>query len=84
MCEEPCHTEKGYVRYRFNRDGRVMEHVAVARIAWGPRVPWPQGMDVHHQDGKRDHNCRCNLLILPEALHCVSNGTTRQRARYEA
>ena len=51
-----------------------MEHVAVARIAWGPRVEWPRGFDVHHIDGNRQHNCRTNLLILPECLHTLPNG----------
>lgn len=62
-------TEKGYVRYDFGKRNMAYEHVAVCRIAWGPRIPWPRGVHVHHMDGKRNHNCRANLLIIDAALH---------------
>ena len=63
--------EHGYVRYFFSTAGKCghYEHILVARIAWGPRVPWPVGVEVHHLDGARTHNCRANLLILGGALH---------------
>lgn len=62
-------TEKGYIRYGGSATAMAYEHRIVARIAWGPRVPWPRGAQVHHMDGNRSHNCRQNLVIIAGELH---------------
>lgn len=66
-------TEKGYKRFWSEFLRGQYEHRVVAEIAWGPRLPFPKKMDVHHMDGKRSRNCRENLLILPECLHLASS-----------
>jgi hypothetical protein len=72
-------TSKGYIRMRVHP--MEYEHRLVARIAWGPRVKFNKHLHVHHMDGKRNHNCRCNLLILPACLHFA--GSNRNKRRFK-
>lgn len=72
---------KGYIQISAGPNRNQLEHRVVAKEAWGPRVPWNPDLEVHHMDGKRDHNCRCNLLILPSALHHGSAGWEKRKRR---
>lgn len=73
-----CTHMRGYIRYHETHSGFELEHRMVARIAWGPRVRFPDNVHVHHMDGCRQHNCRQNLLILDAALH---DARTQKRVR---
>lgn len=70
-------TVHGYIRFRCG--AMEYEHRLIARIAWGPRVKFPTELEVHHMDGKRSHNCRPNLLILPDVLHNAKSNRKGKR-----
>lgn len=70
-------TRRGYVMIsRRGPDHGKLEHrVVMARMCreW---CYWPlngdglpEGMEVHHHDFKRDHNCPSNLILMDPALH---------------
>jgi hypothetical protein len=71
----------GYLRYRVSRNGLAFEHYMVARVAWGPRAPWPKGVTIHHQDHCRQHNCRPNLVIMSIELNNLMKSCWRQDAQ---
>lgn len=69
---------RGYIRYHEKKSGYELEHRMVARIAWGPRVPFPANVHIHHMDRNRQHNCRGNLLIIDPRLHDARLGANRE------
>jgi hypothetical protein len=70
-------TGKGYVRLK-TRVGRgkyehrfVMEQMLRAPVGlmFAGEGKIPAGMDVHHFDGNRQHNCQGNLMLLQACIH---------------
>ncbi len=70
-------TKKGHIRITSGLDRHKYQHRAhvqkMLREVWhlyfGNTLPID--MIVHHQDGNKQHNCHCNYLICPSALHGV-------------
>lgn len=60
-------TEKGYVRYQKDKDGRLrFEHCIVWESVNGP-IPF--GMQIHHIDGNKTNNDISNLLLVTPLEH---------------
>ena len=70
-------TKKGHLRISSGPDRgkyvhrKVIEELLVSHPTsfWGSALP--AHIDVHHIDGRKDHNCPCNLLLLDHAIHSV-------------
>ena len=68
-------TAKGYVRITAGEDRFKFEHRVISEKILGG--PLPEGMEVHHMDGRKDHNCvgnwetghPGNLLLIDARLH---------------
>jgi hypothetical protein len=72
-----CITAKGYVQITRRGPGRnKLEHRLVMAGMCREFCYWvlgadgiPPGMETHHQDFGRAHNCRSNLILLDPVLH---------------
>ena len=68
-------TSKGYIRIRAGKYRDKYEHRRVIERlmeeSWHPFYGdhIPPGMQVHHIDFSRAHNCHQNLLLLSESIH---------------
>ena len=78
----PTITKDGYKRIKTRGPLRdFLEHRVVAMEAWGPRLPFPDNMEVHHMDHNRQHNCRENLIIIQDCLHHLDARTAYRRGK---
>lgn len=58
----------GYIRIKArgsNRD-KYAHRVVIEKLLG---EPIPPGMQVHHMDGVRSHNCPHNLILMPRCLN---------------
>jgi hypothetical protein len=74
-----CKHTKGYIQFSAGELRNQLEHIVIAKEAWGNRIPWNRNFEVHHIDWKRDHNCRCNLLILHKEIHHGISGCRKKK-----
>lgn len=87
-------TAKGYRRFYSGPDRGKYEHRVVMRElckVWcyyplDENTGLPAGLDVHHVDFDKEHNCIGNLILLDTAIHVVISGwwhRIKQTGRYE-
>lgn len=87
-------TAKGYRRFYSGPDRGKYEHRVVMRElckAWcyypvDEKTGLPAGLDVHHVDFDKEHNCASNLILLDTAIHVAISGwwyRIKQTGRYE-
>lgn len=87
-------TAKGYRRFHSGPDRGKYEHRVVMRElckVWcyypvAESTGLPVGLDVHHVDFDKEHNCVGNLILLDTAIHVAISGwwyRIKQTGRYE-
>ena len=87
-------TSKGYKRIYSGPDRGKYEHRVVMRElckVWcyypvDEGTGLPVGLDVHHVDFDKEHNCAGNLILLDTAIHVAISGwwyRIKQTGRYE-
>ena len=87
-------TSKGYRRFHSGPDRGKYEHRVVMRElckTWcyypvDEKTGLPVGLDVHHVDFDKEHNCVGNLILLDTAIHVAISGwwyRIKQTGRYE-
>ncbi len=82
-----CVTAKGYLRItrRGPHRDKLVHRVVMAglcrQFCYYPLNGGglPEGMEVHHQDFDKTHNCPSNLLLLDPALHSEMDMAARAR-----
>jgi hypothetical protein len=68
---------KGYLRITAGPERGKLVHRAVVERCFRENIispglvpaTLPPDWEIHHMDGRRDHNCPSNLLATPPALH---------------